>query len=67
MKHSIKSGLAVLTFAVVALAAPAIATANDPDACLLRNGCYFTTTDTGGYWTCPGGKKIFAMCVSPEG
>jgi Spy/CpxP family protein refolding chaperone len=67
---------AALAVATLAVAPQATATAPQATAtqamrdgsgqCMLMGGCFFTNTDTGGYWTCPN-PAIFEMCKVPEG
>lgn len=67
---------AALTVASLAMAPQATATApqatasqvmrDDTALCMLRSGCFFTNTDTGGYWTCAD-PSVFESCKVPEG
>ncbi|GAA0629324.1 hypothetical protein GCM10009422_28450 [Brevundimonas kwangchunensis] len=61
-------------FVLIAMPAPAKPTTQiiqrtqivAADGCLSRNGCFFTNTDAGGYWTCPD-PQIFVVCLVPQG
>jgi hypothetical protein len=65
MTRTLKTIVASLALIGASLTAPTMASAED-EACLLRSGCFFTNTDTGGYWTCPG-PQVYQDCVTPAG
>jgi hypothetical protein len=65
MTKTLRTVVASLALVGSSLVAPTMASATD-EGCLLRSGCFFTTTDFGGYWTCDD-PQVYQDCVTPAG
>jgi hypothetical protein len=70
-----KIGFLAAAAVLISAAAPAPATAparteikqsRVSDGCWLANGCFYTNTDDGGFWTCSD-PLIYAVCKTSDG